>query len=589
MKAIGDLGRGAMLASCAAASSLAPLSLAHAQATNPVTLEGADAATLAAIALTLPQREKPESLFDAERLSEEAAARAEAWMRSEGYYAGTAQAVAEDEPPRAGLKITLNQRFTFAPPILVYSTAPPDEAAARAAQNALAPVTETEPARAAAVLAAEAAAVNALQSQGYAEAKAETRQAIVDHATGQMNVTFHLAAGAPVRLGEARLDPPGPVKSSYLEQLKTWRTGDRYTPEALTNLRRDLSSTGAFARVTTALAEPNGEGWRDVLVHLEPAKKHALELGAQYSTSEGAGINAQWTRRNAFGRADQLTFSTVLAEKEQTLGASLWRPHAIRAGRHLRYTLETTHEDTAAYDRIGAAATIAAEADINVRRALIYGASLAADDYRRSSGVASAVIASVYGGLRLDYSDSRFDPREGSILEARAEPTVTTGAATTTFVKFTSSAKGYYSPSTRVTLAARVDAGWIQTIAGQAENLPLDRLFYAGGGGSVRGYEYKSIYPGATTVSDPPGGKGLVETSLEARFRVKGPFGAALFVDGGSAFNDFEDVGAMRWGAGFGVRYDLGFAPVRLDIATPLNRRPGDPKVAIYASLGQAF
>lgn len=191
--------------------------------------------------------------------------------------------------------------------------------------------------------------------------------------------------------------------------------------------------------------------------------------------------------------------------------------------------------------------------------------------------------------MRLDYSDSRFDPREGSVLEARAEPSVTTGAATTTFVRFTGSAKGYYSPSAKVTLAARVDAGWIQTIAGQSENLPLDRLFYAGGGGSVRGYEYKSIFPGAATVSDPLGGKGLLETSLEARFRIKGPFGAAMFIDGGSAFNDFQDAPAMRWGAGVGLRYDLGFAPVRLDIATPLNRRPGDPKVAIYASLGQAF
>jgi translocation and assembly module TamA len=105
----------------------------------------------------------------------------------------------------------------------------------------------------------------------------------------------------------------------------------------------------------------------------------------------------------------------------------------------------------------------------------------------------------------------------------------------------------------------------------------------------VRGYAYKSIYPVTNSTTEPPGGRGLLETSMEARFRIKGPFGAAVFVDGGSAFNDIGNATDMLWGAGVGMRYDLGFAPVRLDIATPLNRRPGDSKIAVYASLGQAF
>ena len=42
-------------------------------------------------------------------------------------------------------------------------------------------------------------------------------------------------------------------------------------------------------------------------------------------------------------------------------------------------------------------------------------------------------------------------------------------------------------------------------------------------------------------------------------------------------------------GVGAGVRYDLGFGPLRLDIGTPLNARRGDSPVQLYISIGQAF
>ena len=65
--------------------------------------------------------------------------------------------------------------------------------------------------------------------------------------------------------------------------------------------------------------------------------------------------------------------------------------------------------------------------------------------------------------------------------------------------------------------------------------------------------------------------------------------GAVAFVDGGNAFNDIGEAADLRWGVGAGVRYDLGFAPLRFDVAVPLDQRPNDAKVAFYVSIGQAF
>ncbi|HEX2815918.1 MAG TPA: BamA/TamA family outer membrane protein, partial [Phenylobacterium sp.] len=42
-------------------------------------------------------------------------------------------------------------------------------------------------------------------------------------------------------------------------------------------------------------------------------------------------------------------------------------------------------------------------------------------------------------------------------------------------------------------------------------------------------------------------------------------------------------------GAGFGLRYNLGFGPIRVDIATPLTSRRGQGPFQAYVSIGQSF
>jgi translocation and assembly module TamA len=76
---------------------------------------------------------------------------------------------------------------------------------------------------------------------------------------------------------------------------------------------------------------------------------------------------------------------------------------------------------------------------------------------------------------------------------------------------------------------------------------------------------------------------------VEARWRFTERWGAAVFADGGNAFDDWADAGDLRWGVGFGVRYDLGFAPLRVDLAFPLDDNETVADYALYISLGQAF
>jgi translocation and assembly module TamA len=158
------------------------------------------------------------------------------------------------------------------------------------------------------------------------------------------------------------------------------------------------------------------------------------------------------------------------------------------------------------------------------------------------------------------------------------------------FFKVQAQSRAYlpFGEGARTVLAGRVKAG--QILGGTMPEVPASNRFYAGGGGSVRGYSYQAIGPRIDNTTTPQGGLSLIETSLELRHKFTDKWGGVVFVDAGA-------VGVDKWpngddfgvGVGVGVRYDLGFGPIRADIAVPISKREGDSPFQIYISIGQSF
>src|SRR3546814_13433348 len=89
--------------------------------------------------------------------------------------------------------------------------------------------------------------------------------------------------------------------------------------------------------------------------------------------------------------------------------------------------------------------------------------------------------------------------------------------------------------------------------------------------------------------NDPLGGRSVNEFALEARYRF-GNFGIVPFVDAGQvsrrSYPQFSDI---RFRVGIGGRYYTNFGPVRVDLAVPINRRPGAYGYTPYTRIAQAF
>jgi translocation and assembly module TamA len=197
------------------------------------------------------------------------------------------------------------------------------------------------------------------------------------------------------------------------------------------------------------------------------------------------------------------------------------------------------------------------------------------------------LIAAAPANLLYDGSDDLLNPTAGFRLGGRLSPELSLQGSAFGYTRVQLDGSAYRRVGEGVVLAGRARLG---TIAGAPrDQVAPSRRFYAGGGASVRGYTFQAIGPRDPN-NDPIGGRSLTEFSIEARVRAFGSFGVVPFLDAGNIYTSpLPKFSGLQWGAGLGVRYYSSFGPIRVDVGTPLNPRPGDSRLAVYVSLGQAF
>lgn len=548
--------------------------------------------------------EPPGNRFEARRRARAAAEAAEALLRSEGYYQSTIRDEVEGETdPVAAIVVEPGPRFEMTPPGIDWvGEAPEPEVAARAARDI--DLTPGEPGRAADVIAAEGRLVASLSRQGYADAAVQPRRVVVDHETLTVAPTYRIAAGELVTLNGVRLETRGPTNPAWVQRLAPWRDGQRYDPELVGELERRLTETGVYDGVGVALApvaQTTEDGDRPVIVTLTDSPRRVLEAGVTYSTAEGSGVDGIWTWRNRFGRADTLRFQARAATIDSRLGAELSLPHWRSPGRTLRLEGALVAEDTDAYRR--QAIVLAADVTQRLGRTswFSYGLGLDAGQYQETRFDTSTTppllldldrnLAILTGRVSayIDRSNDPLDPTQGWRISVAAQPTAVAGDEEALFVR-TEATGTYYQPidpQGRTVVAGRLRLGAL--IGADELAAPADRLFYSGGGGSVRGYSYQGVNPRLPD-DTPRGGLSLLEASLEVRRDFGRNFGGVAFVEAGSVgFDEAPTFDDVRYAAGVGVRYDLPFGPIRADVAIPLDKRDSDADFQIYISIGQAF
>ena len=544
----------------------------------------------------------PSNRFEARRRARAALETAEALLRSEGYYQPVLEDLVEgDETPVAIVSVDPGRRFLLGEPAIQWADPSPPAPIIEAARTDL-DIPAAAPGRAADVIAAEGRIIASLTRNGYPDAAVRPRRVVVDHAAFTVTPTYRIASGPLVRLDGVRVETTGPTNPAWVAALTPWREGDRYDPEQVAELERRLLETGVYDGVGVALtsADQNtAAGTRPVIVTLTDRPRRIVEAGASFSTADGSGVEGLWTYYNRFGRADTLRFEARVANIDSRLGANLSLPHWRRPGQTLALSAAVVNEDTDAYRRTAGVLSADLRQRIGKTSWFSYGVGLDAGKYdeNRFDPLTQAPLAitrdlallTARGSAYLDQSNDPLNPTTGWRATLNVQPTAVTGEDTIVFLRTEAQLTGYVPlrEDGATVAAGRVRLGSI--IGGDELTIPSDRLFYSGGGGSVRGYEYQGVAPRLPD-NTPRGGLSLFEFSAEIRRDLGRNFGAVAFVDGGAVgFAETPDFSNLRYAVGLGARYNLSFGPIRADIAFPLDKREGDADFQIYVSIGQAF
>ncbi len=586
----------------AAVAAITALDAGAARADEPkAVIEGVtDKALRQAIERYVGQTKRPpQSRVQARRRAEEAAADATTVLRSEGYYDSTVTPdLTTAEHPKPLLRIDPGPRSTIADPKLGWIDQQPDDKTIADASAAI-QLEAGAPGRAADVVAAEGRVVGALEHDGYPDAKPEDREVIVDHADHTLRPTFRIVAGRLVRLDGVQVKTAGRTNPKWVAHLAPWKTGETYSPEPVAELERRLLDTGVYDSVTVGLSpDPDPQGLRPVVVSLADRAKATIALGASYSTTEGAGVNGRFTTYNRLHRADTISLSAQYGSILRKVGAELTLPHWRKAQRTLRIGLTALQDDTDAYRERSTGAHADIERRFGKTSFFTYGLSADYSHNDEKTLVGGLIVAkrrnlamlTGLARLSLDRSNNLLNPTQGWRFDGRVEPTLGAGDDTLVYAKAQAQVSGYIplTKSGSTVIAGRLKLGSILS-GSPTLDVPAPRRFFAGGGGSIRGFAYQAVGPRFPD-NTPIGGQSVVESSVELRQTFGRNWGAVAFIDSGTVSSDkYPNFKSFSVGAGVGVRYDLGFGPFRVDVGLPVTRRTGDAPFIVYLSIGQAF
>ncbi len=431
-----------------------------------------------------------------------------------------------------------------------------------------------------------------LWREGYPGAQNVARRADARLAEQTADAVYTVASGARLRYDDVEVVGAIRTKASFLERLKTWEDGAFFNRAELVEYREELAETGLFTLIEVDAGTANADGAAPVRVSVEERKPRTIGAGISYSTSEGPGGRLFLEYRNVAGRGERARAEIDGTEVRQAITIDINRPLPRFPGAtfaNFSFINDTTDAFTARSLEIGAGLSkLWLDDRIETRAGLALETSSVESRLRIAPifGDERTWLVSVPLSATWDTEDDPLVLSSGARVSLFLVPYV--GTDQFTRLELVGRSRRQFGDSDRFTLAGRVR---IAATAGSGlRALPVNKRVFAGGGSSVRGYDFQSVGP-LDPDGVPIGGRSAVEGAVEARAKVFGPFQLAAFVDAGAVYSEsFPDfVGDYLVGAGAGARYLSPIGPIRLDVAFPLEKRPSDRSFQFYISLGQPF
>lgn len=387
----------------------------------------------------------------------------------------------------------------------------------------------------------------------------------------------------------------------------SWFDGDRL------KLSQDrINRLGYFTDVqVTTEPVPGTTDQVDVTVHVKEKPTGTINLGAGFSSTDKVVLQAGVSQDNVFGSGTSLAVNVNTGKTYRTLTVTQVDPY---------FTVDGISRITDVYYRTYQPLLLTSDSDFRINTlgtSLKFGVPFSENDtvffglgveqtrlylttdgttpqryidYAQKFGTVSNNVPFTIGWSR-DTRDSALVPNRGHYQQANIE--VGTPAGETEYYRAFYQHQYYYTISRGFTLALNGQIGYGHGYGGK--EFPIFKNYYAGGIGSVRGYEPSSLGPKDTN-GDPLGGASELIGNVELTFPLPGTgydrtLRVFTFFDGGNVFDEGQPykLNELRYSYGFGISWISPIGPLKLSLGFPLTRKPGDQYQKFQFQVGTSF
>lgn len=440
--------------------------------------------------------------------------------------------------------------------------------------------------------------------------------------------TFLIDPGRKVYINRINISGNSRTQDNVIRREMRQMEGAWYATDKINRSRERVEKLSYFKDVTLETPPvPGTQDQVDLNVNVTEQSTGNMMLGAGFSSSDGLVLSGGITQNNLFGTGNRLALQMNTGSVNTLYSLSYTQPYFTQDGVTLGYDLYRRDVDTSSLDSVIAYSTSTVGTGfrlgvpISEYDAINLGASVEQYSLDLNAGAPAhmTAFATSNGGnaagvsvssLRLelgwsrDSRDSFLYPTKGTFQKLHAE--LGTPVGDLEYYKLSYQYQWLRPLFSNTTLVLNGELGWGGGLGDK--ELPFFRNFYAGGIGSVRGFDSGTLGPKVldSTANDiiAIGGDKRLVGNAELMFPFPGAgkdrsLRMSVFLDAGAVwgpngtatYGDFADISLadLRYSTGLAVTWLSPMGPIKLSLAKPLKSQPNDQEQTFQFQMGQVF
>jgi translocation and assembly module TamA len=417
------------------------------------------------------------------------------------------------------------------------------------------------------------------------------QEVVLDHIDDNVQITFIIKAGPSAMIKSLDFKGLTSINPEYVRKIIKIENDVCFKQSIIEQAKVNLTKSGLFASAKAVIPlEVSSDGTVPVIFEVKERHHRSLTAGINYSIGMGIGLTTSWNHRNFNSNGEELKTGITANHKEQLFNTSYVMPFFLQDNQELHLDSAIKNTESKAFDSRELFVYGGIERNLSDIDTVGAGIKYSIAKVKEINVKQYPVILSLPLFSIRDTRDNKLNSHDGYLVKADLEPSFNMRQNKALFVKGLITGSTYLAidDNENAVLAIRSQIGSILGI--KTSKLSATERFYSGGANSIRGYDYQLAEDFKN--KKPRGGIALFESTVEIRKKIKDNLGIVAFFDTGRTYDGFlpNFNKKLYSGVGIGGRYYTDFAPLRIDIAVPLNRRKGvDRSFQFYFGIGQSF